>query len=98
MIEDYEDQIAKSTEAGREALRVWDETVRKMTGPQKVEKSFELTEITREFMRAGLKHQFPNATESEIHRMYIDRLLGYHGYSLAEIRRLQKESQSGSRS
>lgn len=62
-----------------------------MSGPQKVAKAFELTEMTRQIMRAGIRRQHPDATESEIHEMYVDRLLQYHGTSLAEVRQQQQE-------
>ena len=94
MIEKLEDRIASETEAGREALRVWREVVHRMTGEEKVIKSFELTATVREIMRAGLRDQFPSAGEEEIQRLYVDRLLSYHGLSLGEIRRRQAEEES----
>ena len=92
--EKREHQIAMETEAGREGLAVWRRVVRSMTGPQKVAKAFELTEVTRQIMRAGIRRQHSDARESEIHEMYVDRLLQYHGTSLAEVRQKQKEQAS----
>ena len=89
--EKLERQIAMSTEAGREGLAVWEHLMREMTGSQKVAKAFELTELTRQTMRAGIRRQNPDATEDEIQEMFVDRLLRYNGTSLAEVRRLQKE-------
>ena len=89
MKEKLETQIAMETEAGREGLRVWRRTVQSMTGEQRLEKAFELTELTREFMREGIRAQHPKSSESEIHRIYVDRLLSFHGTSLAQIRQLQ---------
>jgi hypothetical protein len=89
--EKLEHQIAMETEAGREGLAVWRRVVRSMTGPQKVTKAFELTEMTRQIMREGIRRQHPDAGESEIHEMYVDRLLQYHGTSLAEVRQKQRE-------
>lgn len=94
MVEKCEDRIASETEAGREALRVWREVVHRMAGEEKVMKSFELTATVREIMRAGLREPFPNASEEEIQRLYVDRLLGYQGPSLAEIHRPQAEEDS----
>lgn len=91
MIEKLEARIAAETEAGREALAVWRETLRRMSGEQRIGKVFELTETARQFMRAGIRHQHPEATEEQIHAMYIDRLLGYHGLSLAKVRQMQAE-------
>ena len=89
--EKREHQIAMETEAGHEGLAVWRRVVRSMTGPQKVAKAFELTELTRQIMRAGIRRQHADARESEIHEMYVDRLLQYHGTSLAEVRQKQRE-------
>ncbi|MCA9185908.1 MAG: hypothetical protein R3E01_09910 [Pirellulaceae bacterium] len=96
MIERLEDRMASETEAGREALRVWRDIVHRMTGEEKVMKSFELTATVREIMRAGLREQFPNASEEEIQRRYVDRLLRYHGLSLDEIHRRQAGEESAS--
>lgn len=89
--EKLEYQIAKSTAAGREALDVWERLMREMPPEKKLEKAFELTELTRQTMRAGIRDNYPEATEEEIQEMYVDRLLSYHGTSLAEIRKLQAE-------
>jgi hypothetical protein len=89
--EKREHRIAMETEAGREGLAVWRRVVSSMTGPQKVAKAFELTEVTRQIMRAGIRRQHADASESEIHEMYVDRLLQYHGTSLAEVRQKQRE-------
>lgn len=89
--EKYENQIAMETEAGREGLAVWRRVVKSMSGPEKVAKAFELTEITRQSMRAGIRRKHPEATESEINELVVDRLLTYHGTSLAEVRQKQKE-------
>ena len=89
--EKREHQIAMETEAGREGLAVWRRVVTSMSGPQKVAKAFELTEITRQIMREGIRRQHPDAGESEIHEIYVDRLLQYHGTSLAEVRQRQQQ-------
>ena len=89
--EKLEHQIAMETEAGREGLAVWRSVVRSMTGPEKVAKSFELTEMTRQIMRAGIRSQNPDASEYDIHEMYVGRLLQQHGTSLAEVRQKQQE-------
>ena len=95
--EKREHQIAMETEAGREGLAVWRRVVTSMTGPQKVAKAFELTEMTRQIMRQGIRRQHPEARESEVHEIYVDRLLQYYGTSLLEVRQKQHE-QAASRS
>jgi hypothetical protein len=89
--EKLERQIAMSTDAGREGLDVWDRVTRLMPGETKVAKVFELTEMTRQFMRAGIREANPDASEVEIQELYVDRLLRFHGTSLAEVRRKQRE-------
>ena len=90
--EKFERQIAISTAAGREGLAVWQQVMESMPGERKVAKAFELTEMTRQFMRAGIREANPNASEAEIQEMVVDRLLHYHGTSLAEVRRQQEKS------
>ncbi len=88
--EKQENRILQESQAGREALEVWRRVVRGMSGEQKVVKAFELTEMTRQLMRAGLRHQHPLASEEEIHELFVDRLLHYNGTSLAEVREKQQ--------
>ena len=37
-------------------------------------KAFELTEMTRELFKQGLRDRFPDKSEEELHRLYLDRL------------------------
>ncbi|MCA9215537.1 MAG: hypothetical protein KDB27_20875 [Planctomycetales bacterium] len=94
MIEKLEDRIAQQTEAGREALAVWRKTLAQMSGEAKLLKALELTETTRELMKAGLRADHPDKSEAELHEIYVDRLLSFHGYSLAQIRKLQAEQEA----
>ena len=86
-----EDQIAMENVAGRESLRVWREIRRNLSGTQRAEKAFELTEEVRQVMRAGIRSRHPDADEEQIQSLYVDQLLAAHGTSLAEIRKKQKE-------
>ncbi len=49
-----------------------------MTPEQKIAKVLELTELSRKLMKVGLKIQFPNKSESEVHLLYLDRLKKCH--------------------
>jgi hypothetical protein len=49
-------------------------TLRAMTPEQRLEKAFELTEMTRDLLRAGLRERFPTASEEELERVYLERL------------------------
>ena len=76
----------RQTEAGREALAVMHQVSRSLSGEQKVAKAFELTEATRQIMRAGIRDANPKASEEEIQEIYVERLLSFSGISLREIR------------
>ena len=49
-----------------------------MTPEQRPLKAFELTELSRELLRAGLRQCFPDAGEAELQRIYLERLKTRH--------------------
>ena len=54
------------------------EVLRTMPAAQRLGKAFELTELTRKLLRLGLKRRFPNRSESELQRLYLERLAECH--------------------
>ncbi|MDZ4168511.1 MAG: hypothetical protein U1E26_02485 [Coriobacteriia bacterium] len=54
--------------------RLYIETLRRMTPEQKLLKVDELTETSRELLRAGIAERHPEATEAEQHAIYLERL------------------------
>ena len=52
--------------------------LRKMTPEQRLKKAFELTETVRYLFRTGLRKRFPNLTEEEFHKLYLERLAKCH--------------------
>lgn len=50
------------------------ETLRRMTPEQRLLKAFELSEMSRDLTRAGLRERFPDASDAEINRLYLERL------------------------
>jgi hypothetical protein len=54
------------------------EILRRMTPEERLKKSWELTELTRQLLREGLRNRHPNASEAEISKMYLTRLLECH--------------------
>jgi hypothetical protein len=54
------------------------EALRRLTPEQRLLKAFELTELSRELFRAGLKRRFPLADEAELKRIYLERLSACH--------------------
>jgi hypothetical protein len=54
------------------------EILRGMTAEQKLQIVFDLTETARSLFRAGLRERFPDATDEELHRIYLERLAKCH--------------------
>lgn len=50
------------------------EALRRMTPEQRLQKAFELTEMSRALLRAGLRDRFPDLPDDEIQRLYLRRL------------------------
>ena len=50
----------------------------RMTPEQRLCKAFELTELSRLAFRDGLRARFPQATDAELHRLYLERLALCH--------------------
>jgi len=49
-----------------------------MTPGERLLKAFELGELGKDLLRAGLKRQFPSASEAELHQLFLDRLARCH--------------------
>ena len=58
--------------------RLYLEALRRMTPEQKLLKVFELTEMSRQLFRQGLRERFPELSEEELHRLYLERLAKCH--------------------
>ncbi|HEY2840216.1 MAG TPA: hypothetical protein VGJ26_13760 [Pirellulales bacterium] len=50
------------------------EVLRSMTEAERLEKAFELSELSRELFRIGLRQQFPEKSEAELRALYLERL------------------------
>ena len=50
------------------------ETLRRMTPEQRLLKAFELSELTHELLRAGVRQRFPDASYEVQQRIYLERL------------------------
>ena len=50
------------------------ETLRRMTPEQRLLKSFELTEQSRELLLVGIRSRFPDAAPQEQQRIYLEQL------------------------
>ncbi len=54
------------------------EVLRRMTPADRLRKAFELTELSRNLMRAGLRERFPHLSEDELHTLYLEQLAACH--------------------
>jgi len=54
------------------------EALRRLTPEQRLLKAFELTELSRELFRAGLRQRVPEAGAAELQRIYLERLEKCH--------------------
>lgn len=54
------------------------EVLRSMPAAQRLGKAFELTDLTRKLLRLGLKKRFPNRSDGELQRLYLQRLAACH--------------------
>jgi len=58
-----------------QAQRKHYELMRKLSPEQKLSLAFAVTDATRQLVLADLKHRFPQASEEEIRRRFIARVL-----------------------
>jgi len=45
-----------------------------MSPQDRLRKSFELTELTKDLFMAGLRHRFPDLPDKEIKKIYLKRI------------------------
>lgn len=64
-----------SSDTSPEAQQVLCELLRNAPAGKKVELTFELIQTTRLLALAGLRHRFPKATDDELRRRLISKLL-----------------------
>jgi hypothetical protein len=54
------------------------QTLRRLTPEQRLQKAFELGDLSRALLRDGLRQRFPDATDAQLHRLYLERLAKCH--------------------
>jgi hypothetical protein len=52
--------------------------LQRMTPAERLRKSWELTEATREMMKSGLRRMDPDLSDAELHQHYLERLETCH--------------------
>jgi hypothetical protein len=50
------------------------ETLRRMSPEQRLRKAFELSELTKALFLAGLRQRFPDLSEQDLRKIYLERL------------------------
>lgn len=50
------------------------ETLRGMTPEQRLLKAFELSELSHDLLRAGIRRRFPDAGPDDVQRIYLEQL------------------------
>ncbi|HOT24153.1 MAG TPA: hypothetical protein PLB30_03045 [Thermoleophilia bacterium] len=58
--------------------RIYLRALRGMTAEQRLCKAFELTDLSRALFRDGLRARFPDISEAELERLYLERLAKCH--------------------
>ncbi|MHB8143161.1 MAG: hypothetical protein ACYDG7_03610 [Thermoleophilia bacterium] len=58
--------------------KLYIEALRRMTPEQRPLKAFELTDFSRELFRHGLRARFPDISEDDIQKLYLQRLEKCH--------------------
>jgi hypothetical protein len=46
----------------------------RMSPSQRLEKAFELSKMTKELLKSGLRRRFPEKSETELHQIYLQRI------------------------
>jgi len=54
------------------------EVLRRMSPADRLRKAFELTELSRKLLRAGLRERFPDLSDDELHRLFLEQLAACH--------------------
>jgi hypothetical protein len=49
-----------------------------MTPSQRAAKAFELSEMTKQLFREGLRRRFPHLSKAELHRLFLEGLARCH--------------------
>lgn len=54
--------------------RLYIDSLRAMTPGQRVQKAFELSDLTHDLLNAGIAARYPEKSEQERHTVYLERL------------------------
>lgn len=54
------------------------QVLRRMTPDQRLAKAFELSDLSKQLFKEGLRKQFPELSDDDFHRLYLERLAKCH--------------------
>jgi hypothetical protein len=54
------------------------QTLRQMTGEQRLMKASELSEMSKAVFKAGLQRRFPDLSPADLHQLFLERLAKCH--------------------
>ena len=54
------------------------EVLQRMTPEERLQKAFELSEMTKGLFRQGLRERFPNLPDDQFHALFLERLERCH--------------------
>jgi hypothetical protein len=60
---------------------IYIQTLRRMSPEARLLKAFELSEFSRQLFLQGLRRRFPEMSDAEIHKLYLERLDKCHNRS-----------------
>lgn len=74
-VSDYTEAVNPKLQPNR---KLYLEALRRMTPSQRLAKAIELSELGKRLLRQGLKRRFPQATEQELHSIFLKQLERCH--------------------
>jgi hypothetical protein len=58
--------------------KLYIEILRQMTPEQRLQQSFDMSDFTRELFLDGLRQRFPDVSDNELRKLYLERLEKCH--------------------
>ena len=68
--------MPRPADTSPDAWRAYLETLRRMTGPERVAKAFDLSEAARATSEAGIRHRHPDWSDEQVQAALMELLIG----------------------
>jgi Rv0078B-related antitoxin len=72
----YSRLMTRPVDTSPEAWRAHLDALRRMTGPERVAKAFEMSEAARALSEAGIRHRHPHWSDEQVQDALMELLLG----------------------